>query len=306
MRSLIRRRSIFIAAAALAVLAAAVWYFAPSYRGRSAAELIPYLPPADAAVMYVDVAALRVSGVLDMLAGSQLAEEPEYQAFVRDTGFDYRKDLNTVLLSFQEKGTFLVLSGRFDWKAIHNYVSRQGGTCVNGLCRVSGSTPQRRISFYKLKRDLMAMAVSSDEFAASLITHHERVPQFETPSEPVWVSVPASAIRKEGLPAGTRTFASALEGAERFSLALGSNGERFEILLRVTCRNAEEASALRDQLEKATTVLRNFIARENQKPNPNDLSGVLTAGVFSQEDRRVLGRWPMERSFLQSVTGGQL
>jgi len=43
--------------------------------------------------------------------------------------------------------------------------------------------------------------------------------------------------------------------------------------------------------------------RERQKPTPADLSGVLTSGIFRNEGRRVLGYWPIERAFVQSVLG---
>jgi hypothetical protein len=47
-----------------------------------------------------------------------------------------------------------------------------------------------------------------------------------------------------------------------------------------------------------------MIARENHSPNPADLSGVLTAGSFHQTDTRVIGYWPIERSFVENLLGG--
>jgi hypothetical protein len=52
-----------------------------------------------------------------------------------------------------------------------------------------------------------------------------------------------------------------------------------------------------------TEVLRQIIEKEKQKPTPGDLAGVLTAGAFHQEDSRVLGRWPIERAFLDNLAG---
>jgi hypothetical protein len=54
-----------------------------------------------------------------------------------------------------------------------------------------------------------------------------------------------------------------------------------------------------------TEVLRQLIEKEKQKPTPADLAGILTAGVFHQDDARVLGRWPIERAFLDSLAGKQ-
>jgi len=61
---------------------------------------------------------------------------------------------------------------------------------------------------------------------------------------------------------------------------------------RVTVREYGEKWR-KAQLQHATSLLRETIASENQKPNPTDLSGVLTAGVFEQAGRRVVGRWPL-------------
>jgi len=52
-------------------------------------------------------------------------------------------------------------------------------------------------------------------------------------------------------------------------------------------------------------VLRQMIARENQSPNPADLSGVLAAGSFSSGGKRVYGYWPIEPSFVENLFGAQ-
>jgi hypothetical protein len=44
-----------------------------------------------------------------------------------------------------------------------------------------------------------------------------------------------------------------------------------------------------------------MIEREHQKPNPVDLSGVLTSGTFRSEGRRVAGTWPIERAFIENL-----
>ena len=46
-----------------------------------------------------------------------------------------------------------------------------------------------------------------------------------------------------------------------------------------------------------------MIAREKKTPNPVDLSAVFSSGVFRREHRRVIGRWPVERAFLESILG---
>jgi hypothetical protein len=48
-----------------------------------------------------------------------------------------------------------------------------------------------------------------------------------------------------------------------------------------------------------------MLARENRTANPQDLSGVLVAGTFRRDDRKVYGEWPLQRAFVESITGTQ-
>jgi hypothetical protein len=151
----------------------------------------------------------------------------------------------------------------------------------------------------------MALAVSKDEWAALEMQTRRPSQHLEIPPEPVWSVIGASALKQSAsLPAGTHMFASALEGAERVVLALGPDKSALRLRLDVTCSTPERAAGLASQLTGITEQLRSLIARENQTPSPNDLSGILTAGKFQQSDRHVIGYWPVQRSFLESIAGG--
>ena len=272
------------------------------------ADLLAHLPAGDAAVLSIDVQALRRSGVLALLAGSKVTEEPEYKAFVVETGFDYGQDLDSVIVAFHRNAVYFLLRGRFDWRRLAAYVASQDGVCRNAFCRAKGSTPKRNISFFPLRSDVMALAVSADTWAASqLMSRKPRKDGNAFPEQPLWLLIPASVLRDEAsLPAGTRLFAKAMAGADRIVLSLGPKDDRFEAVLDVTCHSARDAEVLSVQLEGVTRLLRNLIARENKQPNPRDLSGVLAAGRFERLDMRVLGRWPVERAFLESLASGSL
>src|SRR5438874_7891716 len=123
------------------------------------------LPSENAAVLSIDFAALRRGGVFDLLSGPVVAEEPEYKTFVEKTGFNYRRDLDHAFISFPSGGVYFLVSGRFDWKRLEAYAREQGGGCSSGLCRMPGSQPTRKISFFPLRSNLLAMAVSPDESA---------------------------------------------------------------------------------------------------------------------------------------------
>jgi hypothetical protein len=275
----------------------------------TAEDLLVRLPSGDAPILSVDVQALRRSGILAALGGSKVSEEPEYKSFIVETGFDYQQDLDSVVAAFTKKSVYFLLRGRFDWGKLAAYVKSQDGACRNTFCRVAGSTPQRNISFFPLRSDTMALAVSTDSWAASaLMAQNRKRSQISIPStDPVWLLIPVDYLRNnDNLPAGTRLFAQAMKGAEKVLISLASENGRFEACLDVTCQSAEKAAILSVQLEGITRVLRDLIAKENKTPNPRDLSGVLAAGTFRRVDRRVVGRWPLERAFLETLAGGSL
>ena len=263
------------------------------------------VPSRDAALLYIDFAALRRAGVLHMLAGSPVAAEPEYREFVARTRFDYAQDLDAAVVSFAPAGKYIVARGRFDWDRLRAYAAQSGGACGGGFCRMAGSTPERNISWMPLQGGVMALAVSRDDRAAETMRRADPDARPEIPAEPVWMWLPPAALRTGGgLPAGTRMFARALENAEGLMLTLGPEQRRFAVKMDVRCRSAEEARALAQSMERTTAMLRELIAREKQTPNPRDLSGVLTSGAFRAEGTRVRGYWPVERGFFEELFGG--
>lgn len=287
-------------------MAGAAFWFWRSRRTPGVAELIEHLPPTEAVVAHIDVAALRRAGLLDRIAGSRAVEESDYRAFVAQSGFDYRDHLDGVLAAFHDGQVHLLLTGRFDHKALETYAARQGGSCERGYCRMPASTPGRVISFFGLRDRVLAVASGPDPWGAAAMQNAVKTrPAIRWMAKPVWVFVPGKAFRSaDSLPAGTRLFAKALEDAEDALFWIGPEGTKFEVQIDATCKTEEGAVILRAQLDKVTDVLRKMIQRTGGQPNPADLSGVLTQGTFRREGRRVVGRWPVERAFLESLAGG--
>ena len=270
----------------------------------SVSQLIAHLPATDSTLVSIDVGSLRRAGLLEMVAGSPAAEDADFRAFVTETGFDYRQDLDSVLLSVRPDTTHLMAQGRFDWDRLSGYAQRQRGTCWNGFCRLAASQPDRTISFFPLKPGVLALAVAADPWEVQKLADSRPRAQLRIPSQPVWISLPASVLnRTETLPEGTRAFASAMRGIDRVVLSGGPDQGRFQISMEATCATADEAVRVARELESATATLRKMIAREKKTPNPGDLSGVLTAGVFEHAGRQVQGRWPVERAFLETLAG---
>jgi hypothetical protein len=269
-------------------------------------QLVARLPQGDALTIYVDAEALRDSGLLNLLAGSSTGEESEYREFVEESGFNYTTDLDSALVSFHENETFFLLRGRFDWDRLVDFVTNRNGSCHNGFCRVRGSGPDRRISFFAVTPRVMAMAVSRDAWAASALASPNRDPVLEEiPEQPVWLTVSGPVLsRSDWLPAGARSFASAVVQAEQLVLGISPSGTAFEAQLSIDCPTASQAAQLAGDLERTTETLRGLIASEDRSPNPGDLTGVLTAGSFRHQDRRVYGRWPIQREFLEVLASG--
>ena len=297
------KRRLLAGAFALAV-GYAVYSFKAHDLGKPESALAR-LPTDNAAVLAVDFSALRQAGMLDWLAGPVVDEEPEYKAFVAKTGFDYRRDLDHAFVSFHPSGVYFLVRGRFRWKQLEAYAVEQGGGCGGGTCRMPGSTPARKISFFPLSSTLMAMAVGFDESAAEPMREPAKGTRpIAIPLQPVWLSLPSAVLKKsDSFPDGTRLFAKAMEDAQSVTISLAAQGKALEAQMDVVCRDAREAGILTAQFQKLTTVLGQIIAKEKQTPNPADLSGVLTAGVFEQQDAKVIGRWPIERAFLDNLAG---
>jgi hypothetical protein len=279
-----------------------IWYRS---KAMSPAAMLKRLPTDDAVVLYVDFSRLRAGGILKLLDGSKVGEDAEYQAFVRKTDFDYKQDLDTAMVAFAPNGKFMLLKGRFDWRSLKNYVIANDGRCNNSFCKLAGSTPEKRISFFPMQSNLMAMAVSDDESAALRLNNVDPREDAEIPDAPLWLAIPPSVVKSgQSLPAGTQMFARSLERARAVTLSAGPEGDHFAVKLFVRCANDGQATALAADLNKTTGLLRELIEREHQKANPADLSGFLTSGAFRSDGTRVSGYWGVPRALLENLLGG--
>jgi hypothetical protein len=199
----------------------------------------------------------------------------------------------------------MLLRGRFDWKALKAYVIAQDGRCLNAVCKMVGSAPDRHISFFPLQQNVMALAVSPEESAAERLNAVDQRSGPELPDAPLWILVPGSVLKTGGnLPAGTQKFVESMAGAEMLTLWLAPEGQALSAKLNIRCTTVSAAAEMASQLTKLTTLLRRLIESEHQTPNPADFSGMLTAGTFHNEGARVIGSWPIPQALLQNLFGG--
>src|SRR5579885_3235219 len=180
LRDMRRRITLGILASAIVLIALALWLnIRRSSDLSTQLDLLARLPNEPAAVLSADFSILRHAG---LLSSRSIALEPEYKAFLDGTGFDYRRDLDFVVASFSGAGEFFVARGHFDWAKLRNYAIRQGGSCYDQLCRVQGSTPERRISFLPLRDNVIALAVSTDDLAATRLRTPHAVVTSQVPN----------------------------------------------------------------------------------------------------------------------------
>jgi hypothetical protein len=293
-------------AACAAALFAVIGYRAIPLRP---VTLLKRLPARDSMMAAIDFAALRRLGVLQVLDGSKMGREAEYEKFVEETQFNYTQDLDYVLASFGPRGKFILARGRFDWKALRGYALNQGGECYNSLCKMEGSTPDRRISFVSVQSNLMALAVSPDEDAALRMEGSEasnEAANIPAPDAAVWLYLPPAVLKSPGeLPEGTALFARSLDQAKSVTLGFAPEGDHIAAKLNVLCKSDQDAMVTTAELSKVTEVLRSVIVHAGQRPNARDWSGVLASGKFENKGARVLGYWLIERAFVENVLGAQ-
>ena len=267
-------------------------------------DLLRLLPPADATVFFADLAALRSGGYLRILAGPQPAPDIDYTAFVRETGFDYTRDADALCCAVDDRQTFCAVRGRFRWSQLQHYVHSHGGTCQGSLCRVPGTTAARWISFRPVQPDVIAFSVSSSP-AAALYVRLSSQPPLAPPDAPLWLR-PSRALLSNpaALPLALRIFAISLQSSDSVLLSLKPSPARdaaFSIRVDAACPNPTTADTARNQMELNTKMLELALAREKRKPNPRDLTGLLTSGKFQVDHQHLLGTWLVPKELLETL-----
>ncbi|MBZ5526797.1 MAG: hypothetical protein LAN71_02705 [Acidobacteriia bacterium] len=165
-------------AAALAAGATAVFLHLRPSGEVPAVELIEDLPAEASSLVYVDLAALRQSGVLARLKSlaPDAQKEPEYAQFVRDTGFDFERDLDRLAIAIVTRGDtrtfYAAVEGRFDAGKIRALALRSGKQQSRGgqdifTMPVSGSPLPVSFSFLGNGRILLTGGGEADSLVRS-------------------------------------------------------------------------------------------------------------------------------------------
>jgi hypothetical protein len=289
-----------VAAGVLLALAAGIAKWRDTRTFYQPAELLARFPAEDAIALSLDLSTLRRAG---LLGASKAPLEAEYKQFVDNSGFDYRRDLDFALASFSASGNYFIARGRFNWPQLRAYTVKQGGSCYQDLCRMQGSTPDRRISFLPLHPDTIALAVSTDDLAATRLTRSGAKVTDPLPPGPVWLTIPGTVLRQPGgLPPGLRVVFSGLVQADRVVFTAGASAAGVEMRMDAACKSESDAQILLSQLQNSVSLLKEAAARNQAETSP--LSNLLIGGSFNQAGARVTGKWPLGKELIATMTEG--
>lgn len=154
------QKRVWFASIGLAVLLGGIMFYAHHFwvdnesSGRE--KILAAIPPTASVVFFADTAELRQTPFIAQLFAwaPKPQVDAEYATFLRDTGFDYERDLDRIAIGIIKHGHdttfFAVADGRFDRKKINVYASQFGTHESRGgreIFSVPVNNSSRKISF---------------------------------------------------------------------------------------------------------------------------------------------------------------
>jgi hypothetical protein len=296
----------------LACGAVVALYYYRRFTFETAGQMVAILPRHDSSVFYINVGAIRDSGLLSDVTGPRVTAEQEYRDFVAQTDFDYQQDLDRLAGATNGDETYLVLAGRFDWKKLPQYARSHGGQCLQGVCWLPASRANRWISFLPMRSNLMGLAISVNQRAVYSLGKIGSVKEVEVPSDPVWITIPRVILAKpHGLPPIAAAMASAVGNAELLTLSLanpvaqtgvaGMNQPAFVVHMDARFDSQTKAVDMESQLIRATALVKTMVDTRQAPAGPTDLAAILIKGTFQNANGSVTGSWPVGREFVNSL-----
>jgi len=303
-----RRRTVWIAIGLLALAGAAIFSVIDTERHRfvrSSVDLVKQLPPGDFTRFYADLRALRQAALLHLLTGVSPIQEKDYQEFVRQTQFDYTRDMDALAGASDGEQFFFLLRGRFQWDKLKQYAATHGGTCRRLSCVVPTSKSGYWVNLVRVQSDVTGLSISANSAAAETLRRKAPETEHAFPTDPVWVSVSRAVLSKpDALPLPMRILAISLQSADRVVLSLGAVTDKqaaFQVELKANFPIEASAETARAQLEIETKMLKLGLQRAHRQPNPADLTGLIAAGSFRRVRKEVLGSWPVRWELLRTL-----
>jgi hypothetical protein len=253
----------------------------PGASAGSEPDLLGQLPADAPAIGYVDVAALRglrnspLAAVLGLTSPGPQADR-EYADFIRETGFDYTRDLDKAAIaawpqslltpgSMGENRILAIADGRFNEQKIKAYALRTGRVVAHGAPQVYEVPGNPPLSFEFLSPTRIVLASgkdASDLFTATGATARDQNMQARiarVAGAPIFAvartdQLPASFYSNFGNSTQLERMARSVRG---LTLAGQPDGEKIKIALDAECdsmTNALQLASLLDILRMGSSL----------------------------------------------------
>lgn len=156
------------------LLSAIGFYGYHKWRGHSSSprsELLEMMPAEASAVIFADFVELRSAPfIAELYAWAPKPQaDPDYAQFVRETGFDYERDLYRIAIAFakhdQDSIVFAVADGKFDQQKISTYAMKNGTAAKSGtreIFSVPLADSTKKMVFTFLRNDRIALTEGGD------------------------------------------------------------------------------------------------------------------------------------------------
>jgi hypothetical protein len=294
------RRKKWMAGIGAGVFAVAGGYFAHAHFAEneiSRESLLRALPPDASAVIYVDVEAFRRAAILKAIttwgasATGNTTTDPEYREFVKETGFDYEKDLDRIGIAVKNRdgkqNYFALADGKFDRKKMESYLRKKGRSEQTGgreIFHVATADAARTISLEFIAKERIALT-DGEDLAAAIASganeagHAEWTERFaRLAGTPVFALIRQEAaiggVLSERTPGGFTSpqLARLLNELQWISVAGKPEGDAFRAVFEGECPNEASMRQLADFLNGITLLAEAGLndAKLRQQINPSE------------------------------------
>jgi len=168
------KKRVWIVLSVCVLVATAVFYGYERWTARSSSargELLDSMPADASVVVFIDLAELRAAPFFARLYSwaPKPSIDSEYAQFIKDTGFDYERDLQRLAIAFEKHGEsstfFVIADGKFERQKISALALKTGTVTkasAGEIFSVPVSGSAKRISFTFLQSDRIVLTDGSD------------------------------------------------------------------------------------------------------------------------------------------------
>lgn len=271
------------------IIALLVRLFSGGIDGSARAQFLRFVPADATSVVFIDLDELRSSPFLSSLYSwaPRTAADSDYAKFVRDTGFDYERDLHKAFIAVSNhgdtSGVLLLAEGKFDRAKIEAVLSRSGQATQQGslkVFRVSDTPGYKAFSFAFLSNTRVAISDSENLFAtlAAAVREAGRA-EWQTRFDrlagtPLFAVIRQDSSIQSALGQRSPQLANLIAALPWISVAAKPDGELLRLVAEGECTSNSAASQLHDFLQGiqvlAQTGLNDPKLRQRMDPQERD------------------------------------